>query len=102
MENIFTFYNILDKKHYTVASHGDLLCLQEDDAAPGSPCKHFVKVVPDYEYTYKVQKTQIKASGGVEGLINFMKESDKLDGLFICGINQIIQKILSGEVKAAK
>lgn len=32
------------------------------------------KVVKDYEFTYKIQKTQIKATGGIEGLYEFINE----------------------------
>lgn len=31
-------------------------------------------VVDDYEFTYKIQKSQIKASGGIYGFFSFMNE----------------------------
>lgn len=36
---------------------------------------HKMKVKEDYVYTYKLQKTQIRAIDGAEGLFNFLTES---------------------------
>lgn len=36
--------------------------------------KKAFRVVPDFEYCYKLQKTQIRARGGAEGLYNFIKK----------------------------
>jgi len=33
-----------------------------------------IKVIKDSEFTYKIQKTQIKAIGGIVGFIDFLKE----------------------------
>jgi hypothetical protein len=40
------------------------------------------KVVKDYEFTYKIQKTQIKASGGINGLNDFINEINTQDSPF--------------------
>lgn len=40
------------------------------------------KVVPDYEYTYKIMKTHIKAAKGIEGLIKFFDEINNPDSPF--------------------
>jgi hypothetical protein len=40
------------------------------------------KVVKDYEFTYKIQKTQIKASGGINGLHDFINEINTQDSPF--------------------
>lgn len=34
--------------------------------------KHFYKVVDDPEFTYKIQKTQVKANGGARGLLSWI------------------------------
>jgi hypothetical protein len=49
------------------ANGHDLLMIQKDNA------KHFYKIIDDFEYTYKIQKTQIKAHGGLNGLYNHFK-----------------------------
>ena len=41
-----------------------------------------LKVVDDYEFTYKIQKTQIKASGGIKGLLKFIGEINTSDSPF--------------------
>jgi len=40
------------------------------------------KVVKDYEFTYKIQKTQIKAIGGINGLHDFINEINTKDSPF--------------------
>ena len=101
MENVYSFYNIIDHKHYTVGSIDNLLCVQEDDAAPGTPCKHWIKCVSDYKFCYKVQKTQIRAINGASGLVDFIKECYKND-ILQCAVNIIIQAVIKGEVKPAR
>jgi hypothetical protein len=39
-------------------------------------------LVKDYEFTYKIQKTQIKASGGINGLHDFINEINTQDSPF--------------------
>lgn len=33
-----------------------------------------VKVINDYNYTYKIQKTQVKALGGIDGLLKHFND----------------------------
>ena len=40
------------------------------------------KVVDDHEYYIKVQKTQIKCSGGINGFKEMIAENNRPDGLF--------------------
>lgn len=40
------------------------------------------KVIKDFEFTYKIQKTQIKASGGINGLYEFIHEINRADSPF--------------------
>lgn len=40
------------------------------------------KIVTDYEYTYKIMKTQIKASRGTKGLIEFFDEINNPESPF--------------------
>jgi len=40
------------------------------------------KVVNDYEFAYKIQKTQINASGGISGLLKFINEINISDSPF--------------------
>lgn len=96
----FTFTNIFDKKSYTVAAINDNFILCDDNAPAGQKCKYTVKVKPDNEYTFKVQKTQIKAINGAEGLVNYIERCYK-DGIMECYVNTIIDVILTGKVKEA-
>ena len=64
-----------------------LLCVQRDGI------KRFVKVKEDYEFTYCIQKTQIKANGGVEGLYKFMSENKNLQDLFWCRVRKICENV---------
>ena len=51
------------------------------------------KVVNDYEYTYRIQKTQIKAIGGIKGFYNFIIECMHVDSPFNTSIFGVIEKI---------
>lgn len=42
---------------------------------------HKMKVKEDNECVYKVQKTQIRAMDGAEGLFNFLAETDFMSGI---------------------
>lgn len=46
------------------------------------PSGKIYKVVEDYEYTYKIQKTQIKARNGIKGFVDFLHEINKFDSPF--------------------
>jgi len=98
----YTFTNIFDKKSYTVAASDDnrLFCLQDNEAAAGAKCKYWIKVKEDHEFTYKIQKTQIKANNGAAGLVDFIQEAYTLN-YCECGVNIIIKAILEGKVKEA-
>jgi hypothetical protein len=48
-----------------------------------------VKVVPDIEFVYKLQKTQVRAIGGAEGLYNFLDRE-----LFECSTSCMAWKVL--------
>ena len=100
----YTFTNIFDKKSYTVAASDDnkLFCLQDNEAAAGAKCKYWIKVKEDHErkYTYKIQKTQIRAINGAAGLVDFI-EWAYTDNICECGVNIIIKAILEGKVKEA-
>ena len=53
--------------------------------------KKVLKVVPDWEYAYKLQKTQIRAQGGAEGLYNFIRDNCHKTDLFYCMIEKLIE-----------
>ena len=67
------------------------LMIQKDNT------KHFYKVVDDFEYTYKIQKTQIKAQGGSNGLYKHFQDCIEHDFAIVCWvinpINQIFQTV---------
>lgn len=99
---LFTFTNIIDKRSYTVAAsdNNTLFCLQDNDAPAGAKCKYWIKVKDDSKFTYKVQKTQIRAKDGAAGLVDFIQEaytSNIMESL----VNAIINAILTGSVKEA-
>jgi len=96
----YTFTNIFDNKSYTVAAVNNLFCLQDNTVKPGEKCKYWIKVKPDNKYTYSIQKTQIKAINGAEGLIDFVEDA-YTNGILETGVNTIIKAILSGTVKEA-
>ena len=100
MKEIYTFKNIFDDHNYTIGYENDLFCVQCDDIPLGQPCKFWVKVKTDNEYTYKIQKTQIKAKGGSKGLFEFFKWCYKED-ILESSANIIIKNIISGNVKSA-
>lgn len=52
--------------------------------------KKIFRVVPDTEFCYKLQKTQIRAQGGAEGLYNFLK-SETADGKQSCFARRIVE-----------
>ena len=99
MEKTYSFKTYKGHK-YTVAYIDDLFCLQDDEAAAGQKCKYFVKVEPDHNYTYKVLKTKIKAKDGAAGLFDFIRECYEID-ILQCAVEVIIEKIITGYVKAA-
>lgn len=85
---------------WTIGYTGSRFVLQDDDAAPGTKCKYWVKVEPDHSYTFKIMKTKIKAKDGAAGLFDYIKECYTLD-IMECMVEKIIDKIITGYVKAA-
>jgi hypothetical protein len=70
---------------------GDVLIDYENETIQVPSGKVF-KVVPDRDYTVKFQKKQIKASGGIKGLVEFINEINNDDSPFNPAItNQIIE-----------
>lgn len=100
MKEIYKFKNMFDDKNYTIGWDNDLFCVQCDDIPIGKPCKFWVKVKPDKEFTYKIQKTQIKAKGGAAGLFEFFKWCYR-EEILESAANIIIKNIISGNVKSA-
>lgn len=60
---------------------GNIYVDTENDTLITQSGKKF-NIVPDYEYTYKIMKTQIKAARGTEGLIKFFDEINNPDSPF--------------------
>lgn len=52
--------------------------------------KKVLKVVPDWEYAYKLQKTQIRAREGAAGLYKFIQDETK-DGAQSCFVRRIVE-----------
>lgn len=71
------------------------LMIQKDNA------KHFYKVTNDFEYTYKIQKTQIKAQGGLNGLYKHFQDCIEHDFAVIAWVINPINQILKN-VKEVK
>lgn len=91
----------IDGKSYTFMASGDKLIIQDNSKPAGQPCKKVVKVEPDYEYTYKVLKTKIKAQGGAQGLYNFMVEAYE-QNFMNCMANAVLRAAINNvkEVRA--
>ena len=51
------------------------------------------KIVNDYEYAYKIQKTQITAAGGIKGFYKFIVECMHVDSPFNTSIFGVIEKL---------
>jgi len=79
----------------SLANGHNLLMIQKDNA------KHFYKVVGDFEYTYKIQKTQIKAQGGLNGLYKHFQDCIEHDFAVACWVINPINQILKN-VKEVK
>lgn len=54
-----------------------------------------VKVVNDNKYTYKIQKTQIKAHGGIDGLLKHFNYCITNNIAIDCWVIDPIEKIIS-------
>lgn len=54
-----------------------------------------IKVVNDPEYTYKIQKTQVKAIGGIDGLLKHFNDCIINDFAVDCWVIDPIEKIIS-------
>ena len=75
MKNIkLKSYNIWGQQ----INEGDIYIDIENEILITNNGKKF-KVIKDYEFTYKIQKTQIKASGGINGLHDFINEISTKD-----------------------
>lgn len=75
MKNIkLKSYNIWGKQ----INEGDIYIDIENEILITNNGKKF-KVIKDYEFTYKIQKTQIKAIGGINGLHDFINEINTKD-----------------------
>ncbi len=63
----------------------------------GEPHAWFYKVKPDSDYTYRIQKTQIKAHGGAEGLYKHFAEcvtsNFAVDAWVVTPLEQIIKNV---------
>ena len=51
------------------------------------------KVINNSEYTYKIQKTQIKAINGINGFYNHILESMQVNNAFNCSTYNVINKL---------
>ena len=94
----YTFVNIFDKKQYTITYIGNKFCLCDDTTPAGLPCKTWIKVKPDHEFTFCIQKTQIKAKDGAKGLYDFIKECYQTN-ILETAVNKIINSIQTGYIK---
>lgn len=78
MENIqLTSFNIWGQK----INEGNVFIDIENETLVTASGKKF-NVIKDREFTYKIQKTQIKAMGGINGLYNFINEINTKDSPF--------------------
>ena len=64
-----------------IIREGDFL-INYNDSTITFPSGKTFKVVEDREYTFKIQKTQIKANRGIRGLAEFLKDINKPDTPF--------------------
>lgn len=70
-------YNIYGQK----IREGNIYVDTENETLITQSGKKF-KIVPDYEYTYRIMKKQIRAARGTEGLIKFFDEINNPDSPF--------------------
>lgn len=78
MKNIkLKSYNIWGQQ----INEGDIFIDIENEILITNNGKKF-KVIKDYEFTYKIQKTHIKANGGINGLYDFINEINTKDSPF--------------------
>ena len=63
--------------------------------------KKAIRVVTDCEYTYKAQKTQIRAQGGADGLYKFIRDNCHKPDLFYCMIEKLVEYAMD-EMREAK
>ena len=75
---------------YRIQAAGGLLIIQKDD----QPQRAY-KCVLDYEHTYKIQKTQIKAQGGAAGLLEHFRQCVLQDFAVKCLTVDPIERILA-------
>ena len=95
----FNRYNIIsDDDYYIEKESHSLISIRKNNGE-----KKYIKVVEDVrgEYTYKVQKTQVKAINGADGLWGFIEDSRKERSPFVFMAESLIESIYN-KVKAAK
>lgn len=61
-----------DGKQYIVGYIGNKLCIEKTNE-DNSFIRNWYKVVDDSEYSYKIQRTQIRAINGAKGLFKHFK-----------------------------
>lgn len=81
----FTYKN----HHYQLQAAAGLLIIQKD-AQP----RRAYKCVSDYEYTYKIQKTQLKAQGGAAGFLQHCRQCVENNFAVECWVIDPLEKIL--------
>jgi hypothetical protein len=88
-KNIFyIFYNIYGKPVKYIFIYFDF----ENNIVITENGKKY-KILKDFEYTYKIQKTQIKAINGIKGFYNHIVESMNVNSAFNSSTYNIIDKL---------
>lgn len=78
---------------YTVTAHGNLLGI-EKTYPDNSFIRRWYKVVDDYEFTYKIQKTQIRAARGANGLLEHFEWCIEKNFAIGCWVVDALNNIL--------
>lgn len=65
----YTPYPFYFKEAVEIAANDKLFCVFVNGR------KHFYKVVEDAEFTYRIQKTQVRAINGAKGLLEFCRRA---------------------------
>lgn len=88
-ENVFfIFYNLWGQPR-----QGKFLYFDFEKETVTTEEGKIYKVLKDYEYTYRIQKTQIRAINGINGFYKFIVECMHIDSPFNASIFGVIEKI---------
>lgn len=78
---------------FCAVAYPGILIVQKENR-DGSFLKKTVRVEDDFEYTYKVMKTKIKAAGGSAGLLKFLEQCEKATDFWGSMVSAVYNEII--------